>query len=257
MTTSQSHSAAAPYDRLGHGYALKRRPDPRIAAHVEEALGDARSVLNVGAGSGSYESPDREILAVEPSRVMIAQRPAGAAAAIRADAEALPLPDRSFDAVTAILTVHHWRDWRAGIAELVRVAANRVVVLAADAVRACDFWLVRDYLPGLAAVHQRFPPLAAQVGALGAPREVAGEIPHDCSDGFLGAYWRRPHAYLDSGVRAATSVFARLDAEALDHGLRLLEDDLSSGRWERRNGELLERESLDLGYRLLMEEQAG
>lgn len=252
MTARESGRSAA-YDLLGRGYALHRCPDPRIAAKVDEALGEARSVLNVGAGTGSYEPRDRQVLAVEPSAVMIAQRPVGAPPAIRAEAEALPLPNRSFDAAMALLTVHHWSDWRAGLAELSRVTSDRVVVLAADARQACDFWLVHDYLPELEAVHRRFPPLTDQAGALGSPTEIVVDIPHDCKDGFLGAYWRRPHAFLNPDVRAATSVFAHLEPAVVDRAVRSLRQDLSTGRWMDRNRSLLDLESLDLGYRILVQ----
>ena len=187
------------YDALGHDYARWRRPDPRIAEAVRQALGDASSVLNVGAGVGSYEPRDRSVIAAEPSPVMLAQRPAGAAPALRAIAEALPLATGSVDASLAALTHHHWTDWRAGMRELARVARRRIVVLTHDMTGPAftGFWLVRDYLPPLVEHATRgFPPLEEVRAFLGASIQVV-PVPADCTDGFLAAYWGRPYAYLN------------------------------------------------------------
>ena len=234
------------YDTIGEGYARRRRPDPRIAAAIERALGDARTVINVGAGAGSYEPRDRVVQAVEPSETMIAQRAADAAPCVRASAEALPFADRSFDAAMAILTIHHWSDWRAGVREMRRVA-SRIVVLTFD-VEASNFWL-NDYVPELAALDRAImPKLDALATELGAPTIEVLEIPSDCEDGFLGAYWRHPDVYLDPIARRSMSSFARVDATA---GLARLAHDLESGAWAARYGGLTSRESLDVGYRLL------
>jgi SAM-dependent methyltransferase len=242
----------ASYDRIGRTYTATRRPDPRIAARIVAALGDARTVVNVGAGTGSYEPSDREVTAVEPSAVMIAQRPPGAAPVVQAAAEALPFADASFDAAMAVLTLHHWSDWRAGCRELRRVARERVVVLSWDPGYARRLWLVDEYLPdAYAPAVQGFPAVAEQAQALGAHIEAV-PVPWDCRDGFLGAYWRRPEAYLDPDVRAGISTMARLGDEPLADGLARLCADLDSGAWARRHADLLERDELDLGYRLLV-----
>jgi hypothetical protein len=240
------------YDRIGDGYARTRQPDPRIAAALETALGDAVTVVNVGAGTGSYEPAGRRVTAVEPSAEMIAQRAAAAAPAVQGRAERLPFPDRSFDAATAILTVHHWEDVEAGLAELRRVAA-RVVVLTADPDQFERFWLVAEYLPGIGALDRaKFLPVARMRELLGGAAVMPVPIPHDCADGFLGAYWRRPEAYLDPDVRAGMSSFRLLDRDEVEAGLSRLADDLRGGAWHRRHGDLLDRDELDLGYRLLM-----
>ena len=236
------------YDRIGAGYARRRRPDPRIAAQILAALGDARSVVNVGAGTGSYEPTDRSVQAVEPSALMIGQRAPDAAPCVQAPAEALPFADNAFDAAMAILTIHHWCDWRAGLREMRRVARARIVLLTFD-VDASDFWLTRDYFPALMALdRQIMPRLADLARELGAFHATPVPVPHDCIDGFLGAYWRRPELYLDPAARGAMSSFARIDAE---DGLRRLETDLASGAWRARNAALHDLAALDIGYRLL------
>ncbi len=240
----------AQYDTIGRDYARQRRPDPRIARTVARALGGARSVVNVGAGTGSYEPSDRAVVAVEPSAVMLAQRPADAAPAVLASAERLPFSDGSFEAAMAVLTVHHWSDWRAGLAEMRRVARDRVVVLTWDPSHP-GFWLVRDYFPDLIEFDRRiFPALPEFEAILGRVEVSAVPVPHDCADGFLGAYWRRPAAYLDERVRSGISTFARIGDVAPRLGR--LRVDLESGRWAVKNAELLGLEKLDLGYRLVV-----
>ena len=245
-------SAGAVYDSIGRGYARQRRPDPRIAAQLTVALGGARSVLNVGAGAGSYEPPDRRVVAVEPSEVMLAQRSPSAAPAVQARAEALPFPDRSFDAAMAILTIHHWTDRGRGLAECARVARQRVVLLTWDPA-ADAFWLLQEYLPVFVEIDRRqFPSIAAYRDAFGhgARVEIAAvPVPHDCVDGFLGAYWARPAAYLDPAVQAGISSFAHPGAEP---GLERLRADLATGAWHARHGHLLAADTLDLGYRLIV-----
>lgn len=236
------------YDTIGIDYAQLRRPDPRIAAQIEQALGAARTVLNVGAGAGSYEPADRVVTALEPSVAMIGQRPAAAAPAVQGTAEAIPFPDNSFDAVMAVLTIHHWPDQQRGIRELCRVARDRVVVLTFDP-RARP-WLT-DYLPELAALDEAaMPSLETLAEWLGPISAVPVPVPHDCSDGFLYAYWRRPAAYLDPRIRKGSSSFWKIQqAEA---GLARLAADLDSGEWERRYGTLLNHDSYDAGYRLVV-----
>ena len=238
------------YDRLGRSYATTRREDPRIAAAIQAALGDARRVVNVGAGGGAYEPRDREVVAVEPSPVMIAQRPAGAAPVVQASAEQLPFADGEFDVAMAILTVHHWSDLEAGICELQRVA-GRIVILSWDQKTTGRFWLVRDYLPEVAAYDSRSPTTRRLLELLGGGEVTPVPVPHDCADGFLAAWWRRPEAYLDPEVRAGISSLSLLEGR-LDLGLRRLARDLSSGRWHERYAHLLELEELDAGYRLIV-----
>jgi len=238
---------SAVYDTIGVDYSNLRQPDPRLAAPILEALGDAQTVLNVGAGSGSYEPSDRQVTALEPSLEMIRQRATGAAPVVQGLAEALPFADKSFAAAMAVLTVHHWTDQGRGLAEMRRVARGPVVILTYDP--AARPWLT-DYLPALAELDEvQMPPLAAYEEALGPVRIDPVLIPCDCVDGFLYAYWRRPSAYLDPRLRAGSSSFWALDDTA--QGLAKLARDLETGAWEERYGDLLQREELDQGYRLV------
>lgn len=238
------------YDRIGRGYAAYRRPEPRIAARIAGALGDARSVVNVGAGAGSYEPEDRAVVAVEPSGEMVRQRSADAAPAIRGRAEMLPFRDRAFDAAMAILTIHHWADVTRGLAEMRRVARSRVVILTWDPGHP-SFWLVRDYFSEIHEFdRQTFPSLETLRAALGPIEVHPVPVPADCVDGFLGAYWRRPEAYLDEGARGAISSFPRLGD--VDARIARLRADLADGTWHERNGDLLALDELDIGYRLVV-----
>jgi SAM-dependent methyltransferase len=240
------------YDSIGRTYTATRATEPRIAARVWAALGDARTVVNVGAGTGSYEPPDRDVTAVEPSAVMRTQRPAGAAPAVAGSAEALPFADGAFDAAMAVLTLHHWSDWRAGCAELRRVARDRVVVLSWDPTYVDRMWLGPEYFPGMGEENVvGFPSLAEQAAALEAGIEVV-PVPWDCRDGFFSAFWRRPEAYLDPAVRAGISTLAKRRPEELAEGLARLREDLGSGAWADRHADLLALDELDLGYRLLV-----
>lgn len=239
---------AAKYDTIGVNYAALRRPDPRIAAVINAALGEARTVLNVGAGTGSYEPMDRAVTAVEPSLEMILKRRAGAAEVVQATAEALPFADGSFDASMAVLTLHHWPDKAAGLAEMRRVTRGRIVILTFDP--AARPWLT-DYLPELAALDEAQMPTMADYGRWLGPVEVAPvPVPHDCTDGFLYAYWRRPAAYLDPLIRSGSSSFWAL-GEAADDGLERLRRDLETGEWARRHADLLDLDAYDAGYRLV------
>ncbi|MFF0105864.1 MerR family transcriptional regulator [Streptomyces hirsutus] len=241
------------YDAIGFAYPATRRTEPRIAARVWDALGDARTVLNVGAGTGSYEPSDRDVTAVEPSAVMRAQRPAGAAPCVAAAAESLPFEDQSFDAAMAFSTVHHWQDPIAGLREMRRVA-RRVVVFTYDASTTGwlqRFWLTRDYLPEFADLLVDWPSLADLTRAIGGRAEPV-LIPWDCADGFFEAHWRRPEAYLDEHVRRAVSVWTRVGPEAEQRAVNRLRDDLSSGRWAERNRDLVALDAAELGLRLLV-----
>jgi SAM-dependent methyltransferase len=241
------------YDSIGATYTVTRRTEPRIAAQVWAALGDARTVLNVGAGTGSYEPSDRDVTAVEPSPVMRAQRPPGAAQCVAATAESLPFEDQSFDAAMAFATIHHWQDPIAGLREMRRVA-RRVVVFTHDSSDSgwCHrFWLSRDYLPELADLVAGRPSLTELACAIGARMEPV-LIPWDCADGFFEAYWRRPEAYLDEHVRRGISVWARVGPDAEQRAVRSLRADLASGRWAERNRDLVDLEAAELGLRLLI-----
>ena len=237
------------YDKIGVGYAMRRRLDTRIAAQIDAALGDCHSVLNAGAGAGSYEPANRFVLAVEPSREMIRQRPAAAAQAIQASAHQLPFRDQSFDAALAILTVHHWPRRGQGLAELRRVARERVVIMTWDPEHP-GFWLVQDYFPEILAMDLiAFPSLGEIAQAIGPVSAQAVPVPADCADGFLGAFWQRPANYLDPVARGAISVFSRFDAAP---GLERLQRDLDDGTWLARHGSLLNQQQLDVGYRLVV-----
>jgi SAM-dependent methyltransferase len=241
------------YDALGIAYAETRRPDPRIAKRIERALGGAHTVVNVGAGAGSYEPRGRVVLAIEPSLTMIAQRPAGAAPAIRATAESLPLFSNVAEATLAVLTVHHWGDPVRGLEEMRRVARKRVVILTWDQPVFEEFWLVQDYFPGIACIDRtRALPVSEILAVLGECEVTPVPIPYDCRDGFLGAFWRRPEGYLDPRIRSGISAFAPLSKEVIEEGLIRLETDLRSGVWRRRYRHLLALSELDLGYRLLV-----
>ncbi len=238
----------ARYDTLGVNYAQLRRPDPGIAARIHAGLGEAASVVNVGAGAGSYEPAGRRVVAVEPSGEMIRQRAVDAPPAVMGRAEALPLADNAFEGAMASLTVHHWSDQRRGLNEMRRVAAGPIAVLTFDpAFR--GFWLA-DYLPALVTLdEEQMPPLTAFADALGPVEITPVPVPHDCVDGFLAAYWRRPSAYLDERVRAAISSFWAIgDVRA---GLSRLAADLDSGAWADRYGDLMDLDACDMGYRLV------
>lgn len=238
------------YDVIGADYRRTRRPDRRISRAIDAALGDAGRVVNVGAGTGSYEPSDREVVAVEPSALMISQRSPAAAPVVQATAESLPFEDGAFDAALAVLTDHHWGDRAAGLREMRRVARRRAVLFTWDARFAMRFWLVRDYLPEFVGL----PGMSIETvaGHLGAQQIVPVPIPSDCQDGFFHAFWARPEAYLDPEVRAGISVFARLDPSAVLRAVEHLESDLSTGVWHERNATLVGRAELDLGYRLLI-----
>ncbi|MFD6398985.1 class I SAM-dependent methyltransferase [Nocardia sp. NPDC060249] len=242
------------YATRGSGYTVHRAPDPTVERLVRRALGDARTVVNVGAGSGSYEPSDRVVVAVEPSLTMIRQRSPLSASVVRARAEDLPIPDKAFDVAMATMTVHLWGDAERGLAELRRVS-NRQVVLTWDQSVMNRFWLVRDYFPDIAV---RESGLAASsfiesaLNNMGADvRSTVVPVPSNCTDGFLGAYWRRPRAYLDDSVRRSISIFHALDGGVIAAGVEKLDDDLRSGRWTEDQRNLLGLRDLDLGYRLL------
>jgi SAM-dependent methyltransferase len=247
-----SRAAASVYDRIGRGYAVGRRTDARWMDALEDALGDARTVVNVGAGTGSYESPHRRVIAVEPSTTMIAQRPPGAAPVVRGVAEVLPFAHAAFDAATAVLTIHHWRDFEAGLAEMRRVA-GRQLVLTFDPYALDRLWLLRDYLPQIAAVEAtRHPSTDRVVAALGEAEVRPLPVPRDMTDGVLAAFWARPAAYLDPRVRARMSSFALAEPTLVEAAVARLRGDLDDGTWARRNTDLFDHDTFDAGYRLLI-----
>ena len=241
---------SAKYDIIGINYAELRKPDGRIAGIIESALGSAQTVLNVGAGAGSYEPTDRCLIAVEPSREMIRKRSPAAAAAIQASADDLPFDNKSFDASMAILTIHHWPDKEGGLREMRRVTRGRIILLTFDPSHRP--WLT-DYLPELAALDEaQMPTMSDYERWLGTVQITPVFVPHDCSDGFLYAYWRRPAAYLDSHVRSGSSSFWAISS--VEVGLQNLRRDLETGEWERRYAELLGLDEYDAGFRLVVAE---
>lgn len=239
---------AARYDVIGINYSDLRRPDPRIAAAIHAELGRAETILNVGAGTGSYEPVDRSVTAVEPSIRMIRQRSSSAATAIQASANNLPFDDAAFDASMAILTIHHWPDQEAGLREMRRVTRGRIVLLTYDPT--CRPWLT-DYLPELAELDEaQMPAMDDYERWLGTVEIKPLPVPHDCTDGFLHAYWRRPTAYLDARIRSGSSSFWTIGS--VDAALESLKRDLDTGAWDRKYGDLLALDSYDAGYRLVL-----
>lgn len=244
----------AVYDRIGKSYAAVRQTEPRMARVIWQALGDAQSVVNVGAGTGSYEPTDREVLAVEPSPVMIAQRTPGSAPAIRASAEHLPLPDKSYDAALAINTLHHWNDVQAGLRELRRVTRRRIVIVTRDARLAQPFWLMQRYFPALDHSQRGIEIVDLMRSELGELHAIQLPVPRDCRDGLLSAHWACPERYLDETVRSSISNFALADPDVVARGVERLRADLESGAWDREYGELRTRPDFDFGLRVFVRE---
>lgn len=240
---------AASYDTIGIDYSFLRRPDARIAAQIWQALGCAQTVVNVGAGTGSYEPTGRHVTAVEPSAEMIRQRAASSAPVIQCTAEELPFADDSYDAAMAVLTIHHWTNKAKGLLEMRRVTRGPIVLLTFDPAHR-GAWL-NDYFPELVTLDDgQMPQMDDYENWLG-PVEIAPVlVPHDCTDGFLYAYWQRPAAYLDSRIRAGMSSFHVLND--VSDGLSRLEKDIESGEWEQRYSSLLALNEYDLGYRLIV-----
>jgi SAM-dependent methyltransferase len=249
----------ARYDRIGAGYAGTRREDPDLRRRIDAALGDARTVVNVGAGTGSYEPLDRHVVAIEPSDVMAAQRPRELAPAIRASAGELPLRDGAVDAAMAVLTLHHWDDARErGVRELRRVARGPVVIVTYEAAVARKMWLM-EYLPEVAELDRRiFPPMERISEWLGGRARVeVVPIARDTPDWTLGSFWAHPERVLDPDARAATSGFARMPAEVVERVVRAVQVDLASGAWAERHGALRDLDAYDAGMRLIVAEPAA
>ena len=255
LVTRMSFSGVR-YDTIGHGYSAYRRADPRIEVAVHAALGNARTVVNVGAGTGSYEPRDRPVIPIEPSTEMAVQRDPTLPPAVLGVAESLPLADNTTDASMAVLTMHHWADVSRGLSELARVARKRLVLLTIDIDVAANMWLVKDYAPEIADRDRReFPSIRRLSEELSAPTKIINvPIPADCQDGFLLAFWNRPEAVLDSGARAATSGFARMDTKRELSAVAKLKHDPETGVWDQRHGELRTLPDRDVGLRLVITE---
>jgi SAM-dependent methyltransferase len=241
------------YDEIGQTYARTRRADPRIAAQILAALGDAASILNVGAGSGNYEPTDRRVVALEPSIIMIRQRPEGAPPVVQGVAGALPFADRSFDVAMGTLTLHHWPDLGGGLSEVRRVSRGQVFLLF-DGLLRDGYWLIDDYFPAVWELDsERQAPTVAMVGEhLDVLRVEVVMIPSDCSDGFACAYWNRPEAHLDPVVLAGMSWVSQLAPDVLAEGVERLREDLETGRWDERYGHLRTMNEADYGYKLVI-----
>jgi SAM-dependent methyltransferase len=248
--------AAHLYDDLGRTYSATRREDPRVAAQLWAALGDGRSLLNVGAGTGSYEPRDRMVVALEPSAEMISQRVGRTDRVVRGVAEHLPFADATFDSSLAVFTVHHWTDREAGLRELRRVS-RRQVVLFFEPLVVHRFWAVDYFEEARDLPSEQNAPDEDLLRSLLPVREVQTVlIPRDCVDGFGAAFWARPEAYLDPAVQAGTSWMALLPAVVLERGTDRLRRDLESGAWDARHGHLRSMDSYDAGYRLAIAEES-
>ncbi len=250
--------SAPAYDRIGLSYSAVRRADPRLESAIWNALGDAGTVLNIGAGAGSYEPRDREVIAVEPSQVMIAQRPADCAAAIQGVAEAIPLGDKRVDATMGVFTMQHWDDLDRGLSEVIRVTRRRIVLLTLDLDVTAQMWLCRDYLPEIVEHdRQAFPTIAHLRAVLPDLQVEPIDAPADCTDGFCVALWSRPEAQLDPDVRRASSIWHLLPPALVAESLHRLRQDLNSGKWDERYGHLRTQATLDIGLRLVKAELEG
>jgi SAM-dependent methyltransferase len=241
------------YSRIAPGYARYRQPDPRIEAAIAAALGDASTVLNVGAGAGSYEPQDRDVTAVEPSASMRAERPANRVPAIDATSDALPFEDATFDASMATFTVHQWPDLAAGLREMRRVTRGAVVILTQDPSLLTRYWL-NEYSPEVLATEaRRFPPLDRIAHGLGGRVDIGDvPIPLDCTDGFQEAYYGRPEVLLEAGARLANSAWSFVSPQDEARFVRDLTADLASGAWDARHGHLRTQPTFDGSLRLLV-----
>ncbi len=242
------------YDNLAEPYRTYRKPDPRIDARIRFHIQGARRVLNVGAGMGAYEPEDCKVVALEPSHEMIAKRKNSNATLVQGFAEDLPFGDNDFDLSMGILTIHHWADIALGLQEMLRVSKDKILLFTWIGYGS-DFWL-QDYIPEITGVDEKLSPsLEELVHMLRNISVETIEIPYDCTDGFMCAYWRRPEAYLDPRARKAISTFSRIPD--IQERLNRLQDDIASGAWREKHSCLLDKESLDLGYRLIVCESSG
>jgi SAM-dependent methyltransferase len=247
------------YDTIGHGYTRTRQEEPRFRERIAAALGSARTVVNVGAGTGSYEPRDRYVIPVEPSDVMAAQRPRDLAPALRCLAQNLPLRDGAVDAAMSILSVHHWEEGQeAGVREMRRVAAGPVVILTCDSDVSGAMWLMADYLPEVAELDRRsFPRMEQLASWLGGKTQIETVlIPRDSRDWMLMSFWAHPERVLDASARNATSGFARMPSAVMERVVALVQRDLDNGSWESRYGHLRTLEAYDAGLRLVINTRA-
>lgn len=237
------------YDDIGNNYSVTRGTDPKIAKQLYEELHGATRIVNIGAGTGSYEPADIEVVAVEPSSVMISQRKAGSHRVEQAFAEKLPFEDRSFSHAMTVLSMHHWQDRGRAFQEINRVATEKFVAITWDPASE-PFWLTRDYFPEIYEMDTLIFPALEELNDYFDEVTIRPlQIPSDCQDGFLTAFWKRPEAYLNSQVRQAMSPFSKI--KNLSEGLQKLRDDLASGVWARKNQAILDASHLDVGYRLI------
>jgi SAM-dependent methyltransferase len=245
------------YDRIGLGYARYRREDPHIFQRIRDSLGDARSTVNVGAGTGSYEPAECDVVAIEPSEVMVGQRLATSAPAVRGVASALPMRDKSVDAAMAVVSLHHWDDAQEqGVRELCRVARSRVVIVTYDARVSGQIWLMAEYLPEVAALDMTiFPAPEVIAGWMGPTARIETMLLHrDTPDWMLGSYWAHPERVLDADARAATSGFAQMPVDVVERVVAAVSRDLADGTWDARHGDLRQLEEYDVGLRLIVAE---
>jgi SAM-dependent methyltransferase len=246
------------YDTIGRGYAGIRRSDPRLARIILDCLDGSSTVLNVGAGAGSYEPEDRSVVALEPSTLMIEQRPDGAAPVIQGMVESLPLADKSVDACMSVLSIQHWSDWQAGLAELERVARRQVVTVTIDTDALASHWMMRDYCPEILEVHaQLFPTTDDIVAALPQSVAIPWPVPSDSTDRFLAGIWAHPELFLDPEIRRASSAWHLIPEEAKDRAIAALEEDLRTGRWDAHYCELRQQRQLDIGMRVVTSQLAA
>lgn len=236
------------YDNVGVGYSTQRQPDQRIFEFIQAVLGSAESILNVGAGTGSYEPIHVPTVAVKPSYEMIQPR-LNKNNVVQGSAEALPFKDAAFDATLAVLTVHHWTNLNQGLQECARSSRRTVTIVTWDP-DLPGFWLTQDYFPEILEFDRSiFPSMEELRKHLGPITVQDIPIPANCVDEFLGAYWQRPAAYLQEQVRSGMSSFSRIPTSV--ERLEMLKRDLESGAWYQAHGQLLTQESLNLGYRLV------
>ena len=243
------------YEQIGLGYSRTRREDPALKRQIERALGDARTVLNVGAGAGSYEPADRDVIALEPSAVMVMQRDRRGPPAVRALAQQLPFRDSSVDAAMAILSLHHWHpDQEPGVLEMCRVARREIVIATVDPAVSGQMWLMADYLHEVAELDNRIMPLPQTVAAWigGDVATTIVPVPRDTPDWTLMSFWGHPERVLDAGARNATSGFARQSPDVVRRVVADVKRDLASGAWDARHGHLRELPEYDAGLRLIV-----
>ena len=242
------------YEHGGQKYSGQRKTDPRIAEYVHRALGNAKTVLNVGAGAGSYEPEDRYVIALEPSASMRSQRMNnGRTPAVIGFADTIPFDDNAFDASMALVTVHHWPDLDKGLKEMRRVTKDAVVIMTFDPDALNEFWNVH-YFPELIEVErQRYPSVDSLIKSLGGNCEVQKiPVPFDCTDGFQEAYYGRPEAFLEKDVRMSQSAWGFLPAGLEEQYVQALANDLASGEWDRKYGHYRKEPDFTCALRLII-----